>query len=221
MESGKGTFLSNYEETAEKLLYEKYHREFAVEKIISNNIFEKYCTALAYELDDPNTLFRVYINDDGKAVSDDYIDRLMEKELSDRIAKNLDALDGIYYIYTNTMLKTREEMDPDITFDEYMKAHPKMKYCIYLFYCQETGDVENVYQGLQKLLEDLPLTGVMEMYLMNEEMLGKVQDYLESHDKIYDEGKQMIKSYACGRFEFQEGILAITKDEVVHFLGEI
>lgn len=210
--------MIGYEEMAEKLLHEKYNDEFVVETIQSVSILDEYYIALAYQKDQPDTIFRVYVNNDGSGVSDNYVNRLVCAQLSDKVARNLDFLNGIYYIYSTTLIESLELKDPSILLSEYIDTHPKMKYNIYVFYSPDSSDKENLYQGLTNICQGLSISGNIYLYIMDDGMLKDVQDYLENNDKIYDEGESMFEPYSCGIIKFTNGVLDESKDEVFEMI---
>ncbi|MBO5159773.1 MAG: hypothetical protein J6B94_09350 [Lachnospiraceae bacterium] len=207
-----------YEKMAEKLLNEKYNDEFVVEDIQSASILDEYYTALAYQKDHPDTIFKVYVNNDGSGVSDNYVNRLVCAQLSDTVARNLDSLNGIYYIYSSTLIDSLELEDPYISLSEYVDTHPKMKYNIYVFYSPDISDKENLYQGLTSICQGLSISGNIYLYIMDDSVLKDVQDYLENNDKIYDDGDHMFEPYFCGIMKFTNGVLDNSKDEVFEMI---
>lgn len=210
--------MIGYEELAERLLHEKYNKEFVVETIQSVSVLDEYYTALAYQKDRPDTIFRVYVNNDGSGVSDNYVSRLVCAQLSDTVARNLDSLNGIYYIYSTTLIDSMELEDPYISLNEYIDTHPKMKYNIYVFYSPDTSDKENLYQGLTSICQGLSISGNIYLYIMDDSILKDVQDYLENNDKIYDEGDNMFEPYSCGIIKFTNGVLDHSKDKVFEMI---
>lgn len=212
--------LINYEELAERILNEKYKDEFVIEEVVRSNIFDDYYIATAYQADNPDTLFRVFVDNDGSAASDNYVGKIVCNQLSDQVAKNLDSVSGTYYIYSSTIVDSLEQMDPTITLDEYISSHPEMKYGIYLFYCPDEFDKEDIYHGLSEMFHGLSISGNVYLHIMDESMMQKIQNYLETHDKIYDEGKQLMKPYSCGIIEFSDGMINSSRDEIFHMLEE-
>lgn len=207
-----------YEELAEKLLNEKYNDEFVVEKIQSTSLLDEYYTALAYQKDNPETIFRVYVNNDGSGISDNYVSRLVCAQLSDTVARNLDSLNGIYYIYSSTLIDSLELDNPYILLSEYIDTHPKMKYNIYVFYSSDSMDQQNLYQGLANICQGLPISGNIYLHMMDESVLKDVQNYLENNDRIYDDGDQMFEPYSCGIIKFTNGILDSGKEEIFEMI---
>ncbi len=61
------------EELAKTKLEEKYYKEFVIEKVQSRSLLEKYYTVIAYPMDDPEIMFRAYVNMDNSGCSDNYV----------------------------------------------------------------------------------------------------------------------------------------------------
>lgn len=212
--------IIGYEELGEKLLEEKYNDEFVVENVQTTSMFEDNYTVVAYQKDDPTVMFKATVDNDGSYIADNYVTKLVCKQLSDTVAKNLDSLKGYYYIYSSTIVDSLELEDPSTTLNEYVSSHPKMKYNIYVFYCPDDLDKENTYSALSNMFSGLSISGNISLYIMNESMMQKTQNYLENHDKIYDEGKNMFSPYYCGMIEFTEGALRNSREEVFEMLED-
>lgn len=210
--------IIGYEELAEKLLNEKYHDEFVVENVQSTNVFSKSYTAIAYQKEHPEMLFKAYVENDGSGISDNYVARLVCEKLSDAVARNLDSLNGIYYIYSTTLIDSLELDDPKISLNEYIETNPDMPYYLYVFFSPDSLDKENLYQGLSNICQGLPISGNLYLHILDEIDLKTVQSYCETHDKIYDGGENLFESYYCGRIEFINGALESTKEEVFEMI---
>lgn len=212
--------IIGYEELAEKLLNEKYNDEFVIEEVQSTNMFDEYYTVLAYQEDNPDLIFRAHVDNDGGGISDNYVNRLVCAQLSDAVARNLDSLKGIYYIYSSTLIDSLELNDPGMMLSEYIETHPKMKYNLYVFYSPDIFDKENIYQGLTNICKGLSISGNIYFYTMGESILKDVQDYLENNDKIYDDGDHMLEPYSCGIIKFVNGVLENSKEEIFEMIEE-
>lgn len=213
------TKTKSYEETAEELLNEKYQDTFVVEEIQSVEILEGYYTVIAYQEDAPDRLFKAWVKKDGSGVDDNYVTKIICEKISDKIERNLDVLNGIYYVYTSSVIDVFDAFDPQITLEQYIESHPQMLHTIYLFYCQEEFEFENFYNGINRMLEDLPISGKICLFMLDEEQLKEVQGYLESHDQMYDDGDQIFEPYYRGVLSYEKGKIEETKEMLAQILG--
>ncbi len=208
------------EALAIELLNAKYNDQFLIEEIQSQNFLEKYYTVIAYQKDDTNVLFKAQVDFDGENISDNYVSKKLCERLSDKIARNLNELPGIFYIFCEPMVEVTVLKDVNITIEEYMKISPKNRFVIYLNYSPENALSGDVYSALSNLLKDVEgVSGQVQLYIMEEEMLKDVQDYVENHDALYDDYEDMVEQYLAGILEVENGKLTATKDEVERILG--
>lgn len=212
--------MIGYEEMAEKLLHEKYNDEFVVETIQSASLLRNSYTAVAYQKDQPETPFKVYVENDGSGMSDNYVTRLVCNQLSDAVARNLDSLNGIYYTYSRTMINSYELDDPNISLSEYINTHQEMLYDIFVFYNPDSLDSENVYQGLTNICQGIPISGDLYVYIVDDRIMRDVQEYLENNDEIYDEGESLLEPYFCGHIGFTNGVLDSSKEEILEIIED-
>lgn len=211
--------ILTYEDIAISLLNEKYNDTFEIEEVQSHSIFRGYYTVIAYQEENPDLLFRANVNTDGTAVSDNYVSKIVCKDLSNKVARNLDALKGIYYIFTQVLTEPTMLNNVRITLEEYLEANPKNKFTINVNYCPEETNAEEVYSGLCNILNGLDsISGKINLCVIDEEMFSKIQNYMETHDRCYDEYKHMIEEYSAGMIEFKKGTITTSKEEIMKIL---
>lgn len=204
----------SYEELAIKLLNEKYQDSFEIEKVQSHSIFKGYYTVIAYQTDNADFLFRAYVNSDGKALSDNYVTKMVCADLADKVAQNLDALRGIYYIFAEAKIEPKMLDNIELTIEEFLEVYPKNQFIIYINYCPEEKEADEIYESLENALVNIPpITGEIRFFIMDEDMLSKVQDYQETRDRCYDDYEDMMETYLAGIIPFENGSIKCTKEE--------
>lgn len=204
----------SYEELAVKLLNEKYHDLFEIEEVQSHSYFKGYYTVIAYQTDNADFLFRANVNSDGKAISDNYVTKIVCADLADKVAQNLDALGGIYYIFAEAKMEPKMLDNIELTLEEFLGIFPKNQFTIYFNYCPEEKDADEIYKSLENALLDLSaINGTIRFFIMDEAMLSKVQDYQETRDRCYDDYKDMTEAYLAGVIPFEYGRIKCTKEE--------
>lgn len=213
-ETGMDKVLS-YEELAIELLNAKYNDSFAIETVQSHSFFRGYYTVIAYQEENGDVLFRADVNSDGTGISDNYVTKLVCHNLADKVAQNLDALKGIYYIFAEVMVEPTMLDNIKITLEEFMKITPKNKFAITINYCPEDTNAEEVGSVLNETLKGLEcISGKIYLYVMDELMLSKVQNYMETHDRCYDEYRKMVDKYSAGILDFEKGIIKNAGGEI-------
>lgn len=201
------------EEMAISLLNSKYNDYFEIENIQSQNYLEKYYTVVAYQIDNPDMLFTAQVDADGAGISDNYVSKKLCERLSDKIAQNLDELQGIHYIFCEPMIEVTVLDDVNITVEEYMKLSPKNQFVIYLNYSPEAATAEQTYIALQNILKGAEcVSGQIQLYIMEEDMLKNVQDYVENNAALYDEYDDMVEQYLAGILDVENGKLINTEE---------
>lgn len=219
MMSGTGCAALSHEEQAVKLLNEKYESSFEVEKVQSHRFFSGYYTVIAYQKDNSDLLFQADVNGDGSGVSDNYVSRLVCRRMADTVSKNLNQLPGVYYVFCEAMIEPSMLKDTELSLEEFLEAAPENKFYIYINYCPDEDDKEQFYQTISKSLEGLgDISGHIRVYLMDEPMLRQVQDYMENHDKRYDEYEAMTDQYHAGKITFKNGVFTESKETIQKLL---
>lgn len=207
--------LVTHEDLAKQLLYQRHQKEFEIEKVVGQDIFAGVYTVLAYPEDKAELIFRATINSDGTGISDNYVAKLLAVQLSDLIAHNLDELSGIYYVYSSFMFDPIELVNADMDICDYVKAHPTNRYNTYLYYVPDTLDVDACYQCLSEAYTGIEgINGTLYINILDEEAVSSVQNYIESHDKLYDDYKKFIEPYCKGKLQVKNSKIVNSKEDV-------
>ena len=209
----------SYEEQAIRLLNEKYNDSFEIETVQSQSFSGGYYTVIAYQEDNADLLFRADINSDGSGLSDNYVTRLLYKDMAEQVAWNLNDLAGSYYVFVEAMFEPVMLSNPGITLKEFMEETPKNKFTINVNYAPDTTNSEEVYAGLLNILNDMEgISGKIHLYIMEESNIASVQEYMETHDQCYDEYEGMVESYSVGLIDFENGTITTTKEKIISML---
>lgn len=212
--------LLSHEEIAEQKLEERYHMPFETVSVLGGGILDEYYTVIAYQKDDPKTLFRATVNNDGSGESDNYVCKLVCQKISDRIAENLNDLNGIYYIHTAFLVDPPGLIDVKMTVEQYMEICPDDTYHIYLNYCPEQMNAGAFYESLSHMFTGLEgMSGRIYLYIVNERVLSDIQEYLEDHDKMYDDYFHIVEAYDVGIIPFKNGKIQLKSSEIKDMVG--
>lgn len=211
--------LVSHEEQAVRLLNEKYKDSFVIEEVQSQSFSGGYYTVIAYQEDNADVLFRADVNSDGTGLSDNYVAKQLCWDMADQVARNLNDLEGTYYIYIELMFEPDMLSKPGITLKEFMRETPNNRFTINVNYAPDGTNPEAVYAGLSNILNEMEsITGKIHLYLMDESNIAHVQEYMETHDRCYDEFEDWAELYSAGIIDFEDGKIVTTKEEIIKML---
>lgn len=208
--------------SAEKLLAEKYKEDFVVTSYDGQQMMESYYTVTAYAKNHPGLPFEANIDDNTGNLSDDYVSRRVCASISERITLNLSGLPCTYYVHTDIMSGDSLCPDPDISVEQFVKDwEPGNRYYVYLYLPEDPADASAVYDCISRCFSGLEmLKGNISIYRCNDQVLSSVQDYVESNTGIYSDYAELTNPYLCGQFGFENGVIAISQTDVIHFYTE-
>lgn len=206
----------SYEDIAKEKLYERYQEEFEIEEVQSHHYFDGYYTVIAYPKSNPDILFSASINDDDSKESDNYVCKLLCQRLSDQVAKNINGLNGIYYIYSIPRIDVVNIGNKEITISEFMQEHPSSAFRTYIFYYSDNLDTQRFASNIQQAFDGLEnVNGKINLYIVpNENILSEIQQYIETHDQLYDEFKEISEKYYKGTINYKNGSFDCTVEEI-------
>ena len=210
--------LSSNEEVARELLNKEYNEEFEIEKIVNISVMDGYYTAVAYPVKQPEMLFTVRVNSDGSGESDNYISKAKCLELSDKLARNLDGIDGLHYVYSEPLYDPVIK-DKDITLEGYLATNPDRIYNVYLVLDPNQMDMEKSYKLIADMCNGIsPLNLNVLVYAADENGLKEISSYMENHDIVYDDFDHSGGQYYKDSFKFRKGKIDITVEELARML---
>ena len=83
------------------------------------------------------------------------------------------------------------------------------RYYIYVHLSEGDLDAGQAASILAKSLSGLEmLKGNLSVYVSSDEMIAKVQDYVETHTGIYDSYSKLTDSALRGEYSFENGVIA-------------
>lgn len=196
--------------TAEQLLNQKYGEEFSVTSYDGQEMMASYYEVTAYANEHPTLPFEASVNSDGSAVSDDYVSRRVCERISEQVALNLSALPCTSYVHTDIMSGDSVCSDPDVSIADFVSEwEPYNRYYIYVHLSEGDLDAGQAAGILAKSLSGLEmLKGNLSVYVSSDEMIAKVQDYVETHTGIYDSYSKLTDSALRGEYSFENGVIA-------------
>lgn len=208
-------------EQAARLLQEKYGETFEITAMRGSGFLGDYYSVIAYSDEYPDLLFSASVENDYKSISDTYVTKRLCSRISDKISQNMGMLNCNYYILTEAQISGTVVTDPEVTLDDYLKESPKNVFTVYVFLDEENANAQNIVSAFSNLLSGLPsLRGTMTLYLVDPELLGNIQEYLNTHDNTYAEFDDMTEDAYIGYVDFGDGVISLTETELREMAGD-
>jgi hypothetical protein len=165
-------------------------------------------------------MFSAGIDYNSQNLFDEYNSKKMCVRLSDLIAKNLDALNGIYYIYSETKMPTYNLDDENMTINDYMQQYPMEQFNIYMMFLPNEKNGKIFAKCIKNAFKNIEyLSGEIRLYIINkDENLEEIQDYIESNSRIYYDFKKIAGSFFKGNIHFEKGIILEDDDKLENMI---
>lgn len=198
---------------AETALEEKYGEDFEVLYSYGGaGLFTDWFDVRAISVKYPDLPFIAHVNTDGKAVSDEYVQRLICNELSEKIKENLSEAGIDNAVYSEFLLSAWEYTDPSITFADFASQDPDMEYGIHICIDYDNDFEKAVSLICSSALRGIsPIQGNLYLYLANDTMIYRFNDYIRTNDKLYSDCKSMMSPYALDCVHFEDNILSYSE----------
>ena len=214
-------YRTQRKDKAKELLEAKYHEEFEVELYEGQQILQKYYTVTAYSREYPDLLFEAGIPAEGDVFSDGYAAKRIALTISDRISQNLDGVQGLYLVYSELMVDQLTEASPDMSIEEFAGQNPSNKVTVNIFLAPEEIGASELYQKISKSLEGVSgISGILRLYIIDEEQLGKIEEYTSTHVKLYGDFKELTEGKMVFSADYSDSVINMTEDEFVSSVGE-
>lgn len=198
---------------AEELLREKYHEDFVVYQYIGQGMLDNFYTINAYSLSHPEMPFNAYVSIGGSSVSDEYFTKILCEKMAHKIMENMAGISGDFYIHIQPMLMSSVESDIQISVKDYLKNNPFNFYTIYM-YIDLKEKMTDLYAKIGDSISKIGMIdGNLILYQMSDEKILEVQEYVDTHTRIYSEHDETTEAYMLGIFEFEKGKFKNTEFE--------
>lgn len=190
---------------AEELLKEKYCEDFVVYQYVGQGMLDDFYTVNAYAFSHPEMPFNAYVALDGSSVSDEYFTKILCEKMAQKMMENMVGISGDFYIHIQPMLMSSTESDIQISVEEYLKNNPFNFYTVYV-YSDLKEKLTDLYVKIRDSLSKIgKIDGNLMLYEMSSEKISEVQEYVDTHTRIYGEHDDMTEAYLVRTFEFEKG----------------
>jgi len=203
---------SDRRNTAEILLEQKYGEEFSVIKYDGQEMLNDYYSVTAYCNDNPDIVFEAKVNNDAKAVSDNYWAKHLCAGISETIYRNLDA-GAHYYVQSTLMIDDIYQTDLNMTLEECAEKKILSGLTVYIF-TNETDDLAGFYNSINRGLGQMPeLYGSVRVYYTTDDQLKSIQQYLTSNARMDSGFEEIASSLQRGSFAYRNGKLEASEND--------
>jgi hypothetical protein len=205
----------------EKLLHEKYGKEFVVYSLgnswgtLTNNTF----TALCYEKGASNVRFRVKVVKDGSYMSDEYISCKVSGKIEKRMMNVLQTSTLKMALKLGPEVTTIKSSDSDMEPEEFMKQMPNTLFALYVVIDANNLSNEEATQivdVLNKSVQEFPaLNGAIDLYLGNRSMIDRFNQY-NCENPGADHGMfEILKDAKNGLYKIENNKVQLTAEELL------
>lgn len=207
---------------AERLLEEKYGEKFVIDENRGQEPMQDYYTVIAHSEEYPTIIFSAGIGADNDSVDDSYVCERLMARMCDEMSKSMEPLKGESYIFAQGMFEFTGFDDPDISLEAFMEEMPNQEFTVYLNYIPEDGETaEDVFEGVSNMVSRIAAAkGYVAVYICDEKTLGKIQEYVESHDILYDSYDEIVEDKYAGKIRYEGGKAVGEKSEFLEKAGK-
>lgn len=211
--------LISYEEQALQYLNAKYSKEFEIDEVQMQYIFDGYYDVVAYEAEHPEMLFKASINSDGTGGSDNYYSKLFCRKLSNELGIKLNDLDGLFIIYCTAMIDRIGFNSEEIDTKEYFSKYPNRMH-VYLFYMKEDMGAQQIYKSVSDMFKDSgDISGILHLFnVADEEHMRAIKLYINGHDQLYHDYKDLADEFNVGLIKINNGMLDVSENDFINMM---
>lgn len=212
--------VPQYEKLAELKLSERYDIQFKVDKVLEVNKYDGYFSVIAHPINDSDIVFKATINNDGSGESDNYVCKLVCRQISEQILRKLSSLNGFTYVYTTPLIDSVGLSDTNMTIEQYVNRYPDEVFHVYLNYSPSELDVDTLYSSILNMFEGVEaVNGEIYLYLVKDNTIRDIRSYFKTNDRLYDDYKSMVEPYYVMTIPFENGNISMTGSEFKSMLG--
>lgn len=189
-----------YEDMAKRMLQKKYDEEFEVVQYLGAEHTEDFFEVTAVSEKNPDVIFEARISRDGAYLDDEYAKAKACHEIEEQMLQNLDENVGYAAIHVET---TGERM------------------AVYFHISPTEDDPGKLCQAIRDVFAGMDDSdGNMQLYIVDEEMLGKVMAYFDENAKVYYEYDKLLEGVPSLIIPFEQGMIQISEEDFCERTGD-
>lgn len=210
-----------YEEQACRLLEEKYGEEFEVYDYLGSDHIKNSYKITAFSREYPEILFEAEAAEDGSSLSDQYVASRVCRKIEEQVSGNIAALPGYFQIKVQAVSMSIDSADADMSPEEFASLKTNNQFGIYLHYCPVQEEWEKTWQVIEKAVYGMEyLRGSIFLYIVEEDTLKKIQNYLDENAELYYEYDQIVENVSEIPIPFENGVVQMSENEFLEMAGE-
>ena len=196
---------------ARDLLNKKYNETFVIKSYSKIQLMNDYYNVTGYSESNPDLIIEASVNEDGKAVSDNYWAKCISKRLSDQISNDISS-QGENYVYSKLLIDDVYQTDTSMSLSECAEKNILSDFTIYVFVNNNFNAIK-LYEDLETSLEDkTEIRGTFKIYKTDSKTIEKVKKYLTTHSDADSGLNQIIKSSTEVNLKYSNGLMEESKN---------
>jgi len=218
----------NYrKQRAKRLLEAKYNRTFEVVKLLPvyGPLFDppKHYDVTAYDTNLPKMVFKASIDTEDDLFSDNYVDRMVCRKITQKLEENMDDLPANHYIFSHTIGLQPFVDDPEISIEEYLKqTYSDFIVVTEMYIVPEALDAGKLYNSLKKSYEGIEcVNGNITVFILNQKQMDSIREYLDTNDNLYFEYSKLIEGTFSVFVPFDHGTIQMSEEEFKNSLEKL
>ena len=205
---------------ASEMLHDKYGIEFGCFKARPADVNFDYYTMIMYSTDRPEMLFEARVALDNSAICDEYAVKLACSEYGEKMLGRISDLNGKLYVCMGSLIRGFEIESTKLSIEQIQEYNPQNCYIIDYFYTPEEKGEDDLYTAVNEMLsEDSLISGVLNLYILPDEIRKRAQVYRESHDREYMDFSKVLEGNNPVRFNIEKGKIAESRAEWEERMG--
>ncbi len=207
---------------AKAALEKKYGEEFEIVRVYPQKFGELYYDVLAYAVNDPDTRFSASVDTEDDGVSDAFVERRVCAQIAENVSKNLDGLQGYYYVYVHAIGPQPICGDPNIGIEAYARLDPQNRFRAEVFLVPETADAGNIYSAVTKMYAGMEYLRVdARLVVVDENKMEDVQEQIVGSGEYSFDLKMSMQDCPSIDIPFENQKIGLSESEFIRKMGGV
>lgn len=199
---------------ATELLEAKYGKEFRYKNARPVGLKDDFYTVISYSVENPYLLFEARISLDETTVCDEYAIKAACDDYCKQMLGRVKKLNGYLLLRMQSLIRGFQMDEIQIDISKLQEIKPRNCYSIDVYYGQSDKKSDDLYEVINEMLSgDERIEGVLNLYILPEEVFDNAQKYLESHDKAYMDFYDVLEGRQPLSSEIIKGKLSVPRKE--------
>ncbi|XCP83588.1 hypothetical protein ABXS75_10885 [Roseburia hominis] len=202
------------EENVLRMLEEKYNQKFGIAEYYGYDRSAGSVGVLAYSREQPDILFEAEAARDGSYLNDEYVAACVFRKIERKMEENIKNMPGDFVLKARTGSKAMDSADFNMSIEAFQELKEGSRYAVYLFYAPKEQESAETYEALKDIARGLPeLSGNVQLYIVEEKLLKKVQGYWKEHTNFDYELEELLGDVENVEIPFEKEHLSVTREK--------